>query len=64
MCLWVLYKGRYVINVDIYKIIASNILYYIDLLEKDEEFKKQNPDITVIEYLLAITEIKPKKLNN
>lgn len=52
------------INMDIYKIIASNILYYIKLLEKDEEFKKQNPDITVIEYLLTITEIKPKRLSN
>lgn len=52
------------INMDIYKIIASNILYYINLLEKDEEFKKQNPDITVIEYLLTITEIKPKRLSN
>lgn len=49
---------------DIYKIIASNILYYIDLLEKDEEFKNQNPNITVIEYLSSVTQIKPKRLNN
>ena len=52
------------INMDIYKIIASNILYYIDLLEKDEEFKNQNPNITVIEYLSSVTQIKPKRLNN
>ncbi len=52
------------INMDIYKIIASNILYYIDLLENDEEFKNQNSDITVIEYLSSVTQIKPKRLNN
>ena len=34
------------INMDIYKIIASNILYYINLLEKDED-KKDNEDTPI-----------------
>ena len=50
--------------VNIYEKIAINILYYMDKLQKDEEFQKQCPGITAGEYLAVKTGIKPKKLNN
>ena len=49
---------------NIYEKIAMNILYYMDKLQNDEEFKKQCPGITAGEYLVVKTGIKPKRLNN
>lgn len=49
---------------NIYEKIAINILYYMDKLQKDEEFQKQCPGITAGEYLVDKTGIKPKRLNN
>ena len=49
---------------NIYEKIAVNILYYMDKLQNNEEFKKQCPDITAGEYLVVKTGIKPKRLNN
>ena len=49
---------------NIYEKIAINILYYMDKLQKDEEFQKQCSGITAGEYLVAKTGIKTKRLNN
>ena len=49
---------------NIYEKIAINILYYMDKLQNDEEFKKQCPGITAGEYLAVKTKIKPQRLNN
>ena len=49
---------------NIYEKIAINILYYMDKLQNDEEFKKQCPSITAGEYLVVKTGIKPRRLNN
>lgn len=49
---------------NIYEKIAMNILYYMDKLQNDEEFKKQCPGITAGEYLVVKTGIKPRRLNN
>ena len=46
---------------NIYEKIAINILYYMDKLQKDEEFQKQCPGITAGEYLVDKTGIKPKR---
>lgn len=51
-------------EVNIYEKIAINILYYMDKLQKDEEFQKKCPGITAEEYLVVKTGIKPKRLNN
>lgn len=48
----------------IYEKIALNMLYYMDKLQKDEEFQKQCPGITAGEYLVVKTGIKAKRLNN
>lgn len=48
---------------DIYDKVAYNILYYMDKLEKDEEFIKECPDITAFEYLCAKTKITPRRLS-
>lgn len=49
---------------NIYEKVSANILYYMDKLQKSEEFQKQYPNITVEEYLTIETEIKPKRLDN
>lgn len=48
----------------IYDKVALNILYYMDKLQKDEEFQNQCPGITAREYLVVKTGIKAKRLNN
>ena len=45
---------------DIYDKVAYNILYYMDKLERDEDFIKECPDITAFEYLCAKTKITPR----
>lgn len=49
---------------NIYDKVSVNILYYMDKLQKSEEFQKQYPNITVEEYLVTKTKIKPKRLSN
>ena len=49
---------------NIYEKIAINILYYMDKLQNDEEFKKQCPGITAGEYLVVKTKLKPQRLKN
>ena len=38
---------------NIYEKITKRILFYLDNMNNDEEFKKNNPDITAQEYLCA-----------
>lgn len=49
---------------NIYQKIAINISYFVDKLNNDEVFKKENPNITVKEYLSLHTGIKINRLNN
>lgn len=49
---------------NIYQKIAINISCFVDKLNNDEVFKKENPNITVKEYLSLHTEIKINRLNN
>lgn len=48
---------------NIYDKIAYNILYYMDKLDKDEEFVKKSPNITAFEYLCGEAEITPRRLS-
>lgn len=56
------------VNVDmnIYEKIVKEILKYLDKIDNDEEFKKNCPDITAAEYLIAKAnpDIKPQRLIN
>ena len=49
---------------NIYEKITNRILFYLDNMNNDEEFKKNNPDITAQEYLCAKVNpnITPKRL--
>lgn len=51
---------------NIYEKITNRILFYLDNMNNDEEFKKNNPDITAQEYLCAKvnSNITPKRLVN
>lgn len=51
---------------NIYEKITKRILFYLDNMNNDEEFKKNNPDITAQEYLCAKVNpnITPKRLVN
>ena len=49
---------------NIYQKIAINISKFIDELNNDEIFKKENPDISAKEYVSIHTGIKIKRLNN
>lgn len=51
---------------DIYQKIVVEIHKYIDKLDKDEEFKRNNPNITATEYLISEIDpdIKPQRLKN
>lgn len=51
---------------NIYEKITNRILFYLDNMNNDEEFKKNNPDITAQEYLCAKVNpnITPKRLVN
>lgn len=49
---------------NIYQKIAINISCFVDKLNNDEVFKKENPNITVKEYLSLHTGIKINRLNN
>lgn len=48
---------------NIYDKVACNILYYMDKLEKNEEFIKECSGMTAFEYLCNKTEISPKRLS-
>lgn len=48
---------------DIYDKVACNILYYMNKLEKNEEFIRECPGITAFEYLCVKTKITPKRLS-
>lgn len=56
------------VNVDmnIYQKIVVEILKYLNKMDSDEEFKKNCPDITATEYLIAKAnpDIKPQRLIN
>ena len=49
---------------NIYQKIAINISNFIDELNNDETFKKENPNISAKEYVSIQTGIKIKRLNN
>ena len=49
---------------NIYEKVSVNILYYMNKLQNDDAFKNQYPNITVEEYLVTKTKIKPKRLSN
>ena len=51
---------------NIYEKITKRILFYLDNMNNDEEFKKNNPDITAQEFLCAKvnSNITPKRLVN
>lgn len=49
---------------NIYEKVSANILYYMDKLQKSEEFQKQYSNIKVEEYLVVKTEINSKRLSN
>lgn len=51
---------------NIYQKIVVEILKYIEKMDNDEEFKKNYPDITATEYLIAKAnpDIKPQRLIN
>lgn len=49
---------------NIYEKVSANILYYMDKLQKSEEFQKQYPNIKVEEYLVVKTKINSKRLSN
>ena len=56
------------VNVDmnIYQKIVVEILKYLNKMDNDEAFKKNCPDITAAEYLIAKAnpDIKPQRLIN
>lgn len=47
---------------NVYDIVANNILYYMEQLEKDKDFKKNYPDTKVFDYICENADIKPKIL--
>lgn len=49
---------------NIYQKIAINISKFIDELNNNETFKKENPNISAKEYVSIHTGIKIKRLNN
>lgn len=47
---------------NVYDIVANNILYYMEQLENDKDFKKDYPDIKVFDYICENADIKPRRL--
>ena len=45
-----------------YDIVANNILYYMEQLERDKDFKKNYPDTKVFDYICKNADIKPRRL--
>ena len=45
---------------NVYDIVANNILYYMEQLENDKDFKKNYPDTKVFDYICD--DIKPRRL--
>ena len=39
---------------NVYDVVANNILYYMEQLEKDKDFKKDYPDTKVFDYICEI----------
>ena len=51
---------------NIYEKVTKKILFYLDKMEKDKDFKKNNPNITSKEYLYnkVIPNITSRRLTN
>lgn len=49
---------------NIYEKLGKNIGYYIENLNKDDEFKEAYPQIDALEYASTQSDIKIKRLNN
>lgn len=48
----------------IYEKLGKNIMYYVSLLANNNDFKKEYPNIDVLEYLSEQSDIKIKRLKN
>ena len=48
----------------IYEKLGKNIMYHVSLLSNNNDFKKEYPNIDVLEYLSEQSDIKIKRLKN
>ena len=48
----------------IYEKLGKNIMYHVSLLANNNDFKKEYPNIDVLEYLSEQSDIKIKRLKN